>query len=528
MLPGRKYDFDELIQLAKRRMWLLLVPFAVVSATTAVVVRKMPNYWSSDTVIAMVPKSVPDNYVKSTVTTKLEDRLAAIKQTIMSRTRLEALIYEFNLYPEERRNGIMADIVDRMRSNDIFVKLESGSTFRVTYMGRDPLTVKKVTDRLGSMFVEEGLRDRMTLADNTSTFLQSQVYDLRQQLQAADKRVQDYKTKYAGELPTQLDANLQLMRSLQQQMQTTAESISADRNQRLQVQRSISDVETQDSATLLAQELRTASATDTPGNLANATLQQKLAAAESQKKQLLQDGKGEAHPDVKALTQQIASLRQQIQQEALQQPVGQSVAANQSASEQFRQQRLTALHKEMATLDESIAKKTEQLSQMQTQAEGLRARIEAAPQRENEMTDMMRDYSTISGQYQSMLSREQESKVAQSLEERQIGENFKILDSARNPDKPVSPNRPLIILLGMIGGLAIGVGLVLVLELRDFSMRTDDEVARTIGLPVLAVVPLMKSEQERRRARRLQFLLNAGLGSTVVVCLAVLAYSIVR
>ncbi len=71
----------------------------------------------------------------------------------------------------------------------------------------------------------------------------------------------------------------------------------------------------------------------------------------------------------------------------------------------------------------------------------------------------------------------------------QIGEQFRTLDPARLPERPISPNRPLINLIGAFAGLALGVGLVALLEYRDNSFRTDDEVVSVLALPVVAVIP---------------------------------------
>jgi hypothetical protein len=117
--------------------------------------------------------------------------------------------------------------------------------------------------------------------------------------------------------------------------------------------------------------------------------------------------------------------------------------------------------------------------------------------------------------------------MAVNLAGRQIGEQFTLIDAARLPQRPSSPNRVLINLFGILGGLGFGVGLVGLLEYRDNSFKTDTEISRVLGLPVLAVVPLMKSDEERRADFRRRLFLNLGFGSTVCVCLAVLAYTFV-
>ena len=113
MLPGKKYTPEDILRILRRRYWLLLLPLAIVSAAAVVFARTLPNWYHSETLILVVPQRVPENYVKSTVTSRIEDRLHSISQQILSRTRLERVIQDFDLYRDERRTGIMEDVVEQ-------------------------------------------------------------------------------------------------------------------------------------------------------------------------------------------------------------------------------------------------------------------------------------------------------------------------------------------------------------------------------------------------------------------------------
>ncbi len=189
---------------------------------------------------------------------------------------------------------------------------------------------------------------------------------------------------------------------------------------------------------------------------------------------------------------------------------------------------MTALKADLRTLDQQIAGYEAEEKRLRATASTYQARVESVPARESEMVELTRDYSTLSGIYTGLLAKSEESKVTTHLETRQIGERFEMLDPARLPEKPFSPNRMLINLYGMIGGLALGMGLVALREYRDATFKTDDEVTNLLALPVLAVVPLMQSDNDRRRDSRRRLLVNVGLGSAVTCCLAVLVYTFVR
>src|SRR6185503_4516949 len=111
--------------------------------------------------------------------------------------------------------------------------------------------------------------------------------------------------------------------------------------------------------------------------------------------------------------------------------------------------------------------------------------------RESELTELTRDYSTLQDTYKGLLRKKEDSNLAANLERRQIGEQFKLLDPARVPEKPSSPNRPLLTLMGTVVGLVLGVLTLILVEYRDTSFATGDEVAAFLQLPVLAVVPAM-------------------------------------
>ena len=213
MLPGKKYRPEDILQILRKRFWVLLVPFAVISAGTAMVARYLPDTYKSTATVQVVPQKVPESLVKSTIVASIEERLQAIRVTIMSRTRLERIINEFNLYPAERRTGIMEDIVEKMRRHDIAINLGSSEVFTVSYMGGEPRTVQKVTDKIANLFVDESLSDRKAQAYNTNTFLESQLEEVRKRLEDQDKILATYRQTNSRELPSQQSSNLAVVQN---------------------------------------------------------------------------------------------------------------------------------------------------------------------------------------------------------------------------------------------------------------------------------------------------------------------------
>src|SRR5262249_4555113 len=180
------------------------------------------------------------------------------------------------------------------------------------------------------------------------------------------------------------------------------------------------------------------------------------------------------HPDVQQLARVIRDLEKQVEQEAQDTPVSAEGAPDVSSAETALRRRLDDLRGQLQMLDRQIGAQQNDEKRLRTQIGSYQSRVEAAPTRESEMTELTRDYQTLQEMYKSLFSKKEESTIAANLERRQIGEQFKLLDPARVAEKPFSPNRPQLTLIGMAAGLAVGVLLVALLEYRDKSFKTDE------------------------------------------------------
>jgi polysaccharide chain length determinant protein (PEP-CTERM system associated) len=531
MIPGKKYTPEELWRIAKRRKWIALVPFVLAAAGTALVSYYLPNRYRSETVIRAVPQQVPKDYVPSMVTSGLQDRLLSINQQILSRTRLEQIILEFDLYAEKRKTSIMEDVIEQMRTRDIAVKLEAGQgtpTVRLSYTGDDARTAMRVTERLASFFIEENLRDRAAVAEGTNQFLEVQLKEARNRLIEQEKRLEAYRQKNAGQLPSQLDANMQAAQSIQMQLQSLAQSISQDGDRRLMLERLLAEAETMPSTGLSTSPGLTDGQADAAAVAALPAAQQ-LELARAQLRALELRLKP-AHPDLTRAKRAIAELERKADTEALQQVLspgsGSAVPAGLSPQEFQRRSRIQDMQAERASLLKRIAAKEAEEKRLRQALVGYQAKIAAMPERETELVELTRDYDTFQRIYTNLLAKSESAKAGADLERRQIGEQFTILDPARVPERPISPNRPFINLMGALSGLGLGLGLVVLLEYLDRSLRTESDVLDALALPVLAMVPRMQSvvERQRRRRRRrvvrlaLMTVVLAAVGSAIGAC----------
>ena len=488
MIPGKRYGPHDLLAIARRRKWLILLPALALSAGVLLYTRTLPDQFRSDTLILVVPQRVPESYVKSTVTAKIEDRLQSITQQILSRTRLERIIQDFNLYAEKRKTGIMEDIVERMRK-DIEVQIVKGDAFRVSFIADDARTSMKVTERLASLFIEENLRDREVLAEGTNQFLEAQLEEARRRLIDNEKKLEDYRRLHAGEMPKQQDSNLQGLHNIEMQLQALLDSMNRDRDARLTIERVLADAAVPDptAATATVPPVISADPLAPTGGTPADQLQAARGVLRNLELRL-----APAHPDVLRLKRLIADLQQKVDAEDTMRPVSAGpVTRPVTQAEQMRSSRLKELVTERGNLDRQIAYKQAEEKRLRAGMADYQKKLEAAPTREAEMSELTRDYETLQTIYRTLLSKKEDSKVAANLERRQIGEQFKILDPARLPEKAASPDRVKLNGLGLALALAIALSITALVEYENETMRSEEDVRCVLNLPVLATIPLV-------------------------------------
>jgi uncharacterized protein involved in exopolysaccharide biosynthesis len=226
------------------------------------------------------------------------------------------------------------------------------------------------------------------------------------------------------------------------------------------------------------------------------------------------------HPDVVRTKRLIADLEKQVAAEDAQRPVSPEAGASQppaNPEEARRRDQLRAMRAEIESLDRQIVFKEGEERRLRAEIGAYQSRLEAVPGIESEWVALTRDYDTLQATYRELLSKSENSKMAASLEQRQIGEQFRILDPARVPLKPQSPNRVRINLMGTLAGLGLGLLLLALTEYRDSTMRSEADVLGAIELPVLVLLPFATTEEDlRRRNRRRRLVATA----VAVLCVA--------
>ncbi len=481
---------DTALAIWRRRKWVAILAFmAPLVAGVSVVVFPPDIYRSAATVLAE-RQQVPDFFVRATVTSAIETRIQAISQEVLSRARLGALINRFNLYPDLRDRVPLERLVERMRG-DIKLELKSMElkglreatvAFTIMYQGSDPKTVATVTNTLASFYNEENVKARELQATSTTQFLKVQLAETKKRLDEQEQRVSEFKRRHLGELPQQMDTNLATLEHLNTQLRQNADSQTRANERRQSVSSQLAEAESSLTAggQFVSPELREA-----------ARLAQKKEELARLRTQF-----NDNYPDVVLLAAEVALLERELEaakarmQESATDgkpspmPVSPYVLRLKEALGEA-QTELKILKGEEARLRDAIA--------------SYQTRVENVPRREQAFIELSRNYQSTQQLYDSLLKRYEEAQLAETMEQKQKGEQFKVTDPAVPSPQPAAPNRLRLLLMTFGAAIGLAVGAVLVVENLDTSFHTLDDLRAFSKAPVLVSIPRIVTPRDRRR-----------------------------
>ncbi len=507
-MEGRRNTsgLDVLLEVWSRRKWLAILAFTAPFAVTVSLAIALPYLYRSSATLLVERPEVSETFVKSSVTSEPETRLHTISQEILSRAQLQELITRFDLYPEFRNRVTPEEVIERVR-RDIRMEFKGadpqggrGTTiaFTLSFRGRDPETVAKVTNSLASLFVEENVRRRERQASGTAEFLRVQLEEMKGKLDQEERRLGEFKERHVGELPEQMEANLATLQRLNTEMRLNKET-------QMRVQERLE----REKLTRQLAEAR-ASGSDGDGSVPGGDAES-LAARLSRLHQELTELRSrfsEKYPDVIRVKAEIAALEGQLTETK----TDGRAATNATSPANPSPLRLRKVRNE--TEKELDALKEEEKTLRQSVATYQR-RVDNAPHREQEIQELSRDYKTMKELYNTLLQRYQEALVAASMEHGQKGDQFRLLDQAIPSTRPAAPNRPRLLLIGLMLSCVLAGGAIGLIEHRDTSFHTVNELRTFTKVPVLVSIPRIVTKTDISWQRRQFYLALLGLAILV-------------
>jgi len=471
-------SLGDLAGIFRRRMWFFLIPAVLGLLISGILALSLPPEYEGVATVTVEPQVIPKDLAPSTIEAKTENRYENLKLQLLARDSLSSIITDFKLY--ENSKDSREDQVESLRKQISLDPLPPAivdprkpvelNSFKISFRHRNPKTAAEVANRLARDFISANLRDRTALAESTTEFFEQQLQKARADLADIARQVSDYKENYQGELPEQLSLNRERLERNRIDLATTESKAEGARDQvRLLTQQ--------------LQEYRTAAANDqTDPSVRKSALELEL-------NRMLSAGKTEKYPDVVRTRAEIAALEQMI---AARQD--QPVTAAQSREEIAMRDKLRDYEVEQSVLSGEIERLKADIAEYEQ-------RIENTPRRAAELDHLEAQYKNITEAIRTLQLKKVDADIGRTMETTSKGERFRVVESAELPTSPISPNRPVWFIAGTLIGMLIGLGALVVREMSDQSYHSVVDLQNSLGLPVLAAVPVLDNGNggERRR-----------------------------
>lgn len=562
---------DDYLRGLRRRRGMLGLVFALILLLTLAVTLGIPPVYRSTATILIEQQEIPQDLVRSTVSSYADQRIQVISQRVMTSANLAEVIRKYDLYREERERGSLEAVIADMREKDIKLELVSADVvdprsgravqatiaFQLSYANRNPDLAQKVANELVSLFLNENLKSRTAVAEESLSFLSLESDKLSGRVAEMERQLAEFKERHAGKLPELANINIGLLDRTENQVIEARRVLASLEDRRIMLQGQLGQlkptletlpaggrqafVSPSDRLRTLETEylnLLSRYSAEHP-DVVRARREMEGLAAElvgkdardalrAQRERVAGElGVAERrysaeHPDVKRLRREVESLDAQIRDAGVTPVDIPALSVADSANPAYVQ-----LESQLRSTEFEIATTRKKIDELEARIADYESRLSAAPEVEREYRGLMRDYELAVAKYREVTAKQMEAQLASSLESEQKGERFALIEPPLRPEDPASPNRPAIAFLGLVFALAGGLGTAAFAEALDSAVYGSRGVARVLGAPPLAVIPRIDTALDRRR-RLLRRVLAAAAALAAVVTLALAFHFTVR
>ena len=545
----------DILGIIRRRAKLIIGLFSFVMVGAVIIAVALPPVFRSQAVILIESQQIPDAYVKSTISSYAEQRLAMITREIIRYKALENIIKEFDLYPEYTQRGEIGLAIEEMKAA---VKIEPISSkvgvksvtvaFILSYEGKDPQKTYAVTNRLSNLYLEKETETREKQAAATTGFLENELANLRQQIEEHERKISDFKKRHIGELPESEAANLSTLQRLEREVEQANLRVRSLEDRKIYLKGQLASIEPlkpiqtdsgklasnpQERLKTLRLELIRARARLSPKHPDIIRLTSEIKQLEKQvgtsdttvagvkrlnilrtKLKEMRASKGDKHPDVVALTKQVDEMAKQVDS-----------MINQNAISDYSKEKpdnpaYINLMTQVVSADLEIKNLYDDIAQTKELILDYQQRVQNAPIVEREYNELTMDYKSAKERYNEISGKLLQARVGQEMELQQQGEHFTITDPAYVPTRPFKPNRLAIMLLGFVLASGASLGGAAFREATDHTIKSSTDLINIKDVDLLTTMPYTPTKEEIRNQRYKRLALTAG-------CLGVLAVAIV-
>jgi succinoglycan biosynthesis transport protein ExoP len=525
--------------IVRRRKNIFLYSFALIFFSCLVAAFVLPSIYTSQVLIIVENQEIPEEYVRSTTTTYISERLEVLERKILSYQKFLEIINAYGLYPDLNSNGKkVAQLRKDITLETIDVTLGDSRrsatiAFTLAYQNKDPKKAKIVADILSNLFVEEDQKTRERRAGTTTIFLEKELEDLRRIVKTNEEKISRFKAANINQLPgstgifqqtaLRLEQNIDdidtRIRTLQEKIVylksqianidrmvpiiTESGKVASNPSNRLkylrlqliQMQANLSDKHP-DVIRLKGEIAELEAQTGEKDTFVEQVNRLKI--VENQIAEL-NSKYGDKHPDVVKLLKEAQLLQRQIAQQKA------SEASREASEELSDNPGYMNIRAQIIVTQSEINALAEERPKLVKKLEDYQKKLEIAPFIDEEYNSLTLDYENAKKKFNEVSNKLHSARIAQEMDTSESGERFRIDSPANLPDKPSKPNRLLIILAGFVLGTGCGVTLAAVAEGMDSTVKAVEEVESIAGVPVLAAVSFVDSpiQKRLRRSKRL-------------------------
>jgi polysaccharide chain length determinant protein (PEP-CTERM system associated) len=513
----------EYVKIVLKRKWLILLPAIAIATAVSWVVWQLPDLYESSTLVVVKPSTLPNSVVPTITEDSLTRQINSIAQIVTSRSSLEPMVEKFDLYKAERQRGEpMELLIDYMRAN---IKVEVNTSrnditngFNITYRGRNPKTTQAVTAELARAFTNQQTTNTVNSTSSARQFIDQQVNQTKEELDAVDKQRLDFMQKNVGNLPSEAASLVGQLAGLREQQKAYISEVGRYQDRRSALTSQLALVK---KSSEQAKEDVAENQTDPKTTLAWAQLVARKADLESQLTRMLTELRPK-HPDVLAKQAEVDSVK-----DAMNQMIVEWKDRIKEKQDKLRDRPdLTVgnLESELQLVDGEVKRGQAMLGDLDKQIAEVMSRINNVPGVELTLGALDRDYLTKKAAYDALLQQQQKIGLSADATQQQQGEGIQVVDSANLPARPVAPKRLVLMGAGLAVGLAVGLLLAGLFEVpRLLTIQTSDDAAHYTSLPVLMTVPELLTPAEARSVPRRRRLLLAAAVTAMIIGIPALA-----